>query len=143
MFEVPPSCCASAWGKAAAPAGAARAPSPADFRRLGEAAARFGGTGFPLGGAGWCGAWAQRWHILISSRAAYWPGASLSLPHQLSKIPLLEGWDFTATGHEMAPLLQTVPLSGLISACKGTRLSAKPPHPSPLELTTKPALRRS
>lgn len=62
------------------------------------------------------------------------------MPHQLSKIPLLEGWDFTAIGHEMAPLLQCVPLSGLIPGCEGSGLSGTPSHTSLLKLTVKPAL---
>lgn len=58
----------------------------------------------------------------------------MSLPHQLSEIPLLEGWDFTATGQEMAPLLQCVPLSGFVSGCEGSGLSARPSHTSLLKL---------
>lgn len=122
---------------------AARAPSPSDLPRLGGTATCFAGTGFPLGGARWHGARAQCQHLLISSWAAYRVAASASLPQQLSKIPLLEGWDFTATGHEMAPLLQSVPLSGLISVCKRTGLSVRSLHISPPKLTRKYALHRA
>lgn len=88
---------------------------------------------------GWCGAWAQHQHILAFLRAAIsWE--LFVLAHQLSKRPLLEGWDFTATGHEMAPLLQGVPFSGFISECEGSRLSARPSHTSLLKLAVKPAL---
>lgn len=86
---------------------------------------------FPLGGA-----WAQHGHTSASLRAAI----SWELCVQLSKIPLLEGWDFTATGHEMAPLLQCVALSGFIPGCEGSGLSARPSHTSLLKLTVRLAL---